>query len=45
MGRLGKVFLTGGTGFIGTKLVNELIRKGHTVHVEAPNKQYRRLGG
>ena len=33
MGRLSKVFVTGGTGFIGTKLVNELIRKGHTVHV------------
>jgi len=33
MGRLGKVFVTGGTGFIGTRLVNELIQKGHTVHV------------
>jgi farnesol dehydrogenase len=33
MGRLSKVFVTGGTGFIGTRLVNELIRKGHTVHV------------
>jgi len=27
-----KIFVTGATGFIGTKLVNELIRKGHTVH-------------
>jgi len=33
MGRLTKVFVTGGTGFIGTKLVNELVRRGHTVHV------------
>jgi farnesol dehydrogenase len=33
MGRLPKVFVTGGTGFIGTKLVNELARRGHTVHV------------
>jgi nucleoside-diphosphate-sugar epimerase len=33
MGRLPKVFVTGGTGFIGTKLVNELVRRGHTVHV------------
>lgn len=30
---LGRVFVTGGTGFIGTKLVNELVRKGHTIHV------------
>ncbi len=27
-----KFFVTGATGFIGTKLVNELIREGHTVH-------------
>jgi nucleoside-diphosphate-sugar epimerase len=33
MRRLTKVFVTGGTGFIGTKLVNELVRRGHTVHV------------
>jgi nucleoside-diphosphate-sugar epimerase len=30
---LSKVFITGGTGFIGTKLINELVRRGHTVHV------------
>ncbi len=29
------VFVTGSTGFIGTKLVNELVRKGHTVHALA----------
>jgi farnesol dehydrogenase len=28
-----KIFVTGGTGFIGTKLVNALVEKGHTVHV------------
>jgi farnesol dehydrogenase len=27
-----KVFVTGSTGFIGTKLVNALIQRGHTVH-------------
>lgn len=27
-----KVFVTGSTGFIGTKLVNELVQRGHTVH-------------
>jgi nucleoside-diphosphate-sugar epimerase len=26
------IFVTGSTGFIGTKLVNELLRLGHTVH-------------
>ena len=26
------IFVAGATGFIGTKLVNELIRQGHTVH-------------
>jgi farnesol dehydrogenase len=33
MGRSTKVFVTGGTGFIGTKLVKALVRRGHTVHV------------
>jgi nucleoside-diphosphate-sugar epimerase len=27
-----KIFVTGATGFIGTKLVNELVRQGHSVH-------------
>ncbi len=27
-----KAFVTGATGFIGTKLVNELVRQGHSVH-------------
>jgi nucleoside-diphosphate-sugar epimerase len=27
-----KIFVTGATGFIGTKLVNELVKQGHTVH-------------
>lgn len=27
------VFVTGGTGFIGTKLVNALVQKGHTIRV------------
>jgi nucleoside-diphosphate-sugar epimerase len=26
------IFVTGSTGFIGTKLVNELVQRGHTVH-------------
>ncbi len=27
-----KIFVTGATGFIGTQLVNELVKDGHTVH-------------
>jgi nucleoside-diphosphate-sugar epimerase len=30
---LTKIFVTGGTGFIGTRLINKLIRRGHTIHV------------
>ena len=46
MGGLSKVFVTGGTGFIGTRLVNELIRKGHTVHVlSRPTSNIDGLGG
>ncbi|MGB2868713.1 MAG: SDR family oxidoreductase [Bacteroidota bacterium] len=26
------IFVTGGTGFIGTKLVNQLVQRGHSVH-------------
>jgi nucleoside-diphosphate-sugar epimerase len=33
MGKLNKVFVTGGTGFIGTQLVNDLVQRGHPVHV------------
>jgi len=31
--KLNKVLVTGGTGFIGTKLVTELVRRGHIIHV------------
>lgn len=30
---MSKIFVTGGTGFIGTRLINKLIRRGHTIHV------------
>ncbi len=33
MERSTMVFITGGTGFIGTKLVTELVQKGHIIHV------------
>jgi len=46
MVELNKVFVTGGTGFIGTRLVNELVRKGHTVHVlRRPQSNIEGLGG
>jgi len=46
MGGLNKVFVTGGTGFIGTRLVNELVRKGHTVHaLRRPKSNLDGLGG
>jgi farnesol dehydrogenase len=32
LARMKTIFVTGATGFIGTKLVNELIRQGHTIH-------------
>ncbi len=32
MTKTNSVFVTGSTGFIGTKLVNELVRRGNTVH-------------
>ena len=33
MERSTMVFVTGGTGSIGTKLVTELVQKGHIIHV------------
>ena len=33
MGKLSKVFVTGGTGFIGTQLVIELVQRGYTVNI------------
>jgi nucleoside-diphosphate-sugar epimerase len=35
------IFVTGATGFIGTKLVNELVRQGHTVHALTRTKSNR----
>jgi nucleoside-diphosphate-sugar epimerase len=35
------IFVTGATGFIGTKLVNELVRQGHTVHALMREKSNR----
>lgn len=35
------VFVTGATGFIGTKLVNELVRRGYTVHALSRSKSNR----